>query len=93
MLWLTKVHGIPAGMYACKIWGSITHPLTLDYLTEEGFESQLQDLHLCALKKQIVADSKCEKDCHQLVGVERVWSGTSLVLLVQDDCQTLQQHT
>eukprot|EP00983_Pelagomonas_calceolata_P054878 1143892-Pelagomonas_calceolata.AAC.3 len=22
LLWLSKVHGIPAGMYACQVWGT-----------------------------------------------------------------------
>ena len=45
MLWLSKVYGIPAGMYACQVWG--TH-----YLREgREFDSQLQKRHLCSLRR------------------------------------------
>jgi len=44
MLWLSKVYGIPAGMYASQVWGTV-------YLSE-GSEigSQLQKRHLCSLR-------------------------------------------
>ena len=36
MLWLSKVYGIPAGMYASQVWGTV-------YLSEGSeFGSQLQ---------------------------------------------------
>ena len=40
MLWLSKVYGIPAGMYASQVWGTV-------YLSEGSeFGSQLQKRHL-----------------------------------------------
>ena len=44
MPWLSKVYGIPAGMYASQVWGTV-------YLSE-GSEtgSQLQKRHLCSLR-------------------------------------------
>ena len=45
LLWLSKVYGIPAGMYACQIWGT-------EYLREgTEFGSQLQKRHLCSLRR------------------------------------------
>ena len=45
MLWLSKVYGIPAGMYASQVWG------TAVYLSEGSeFGSQLQKRHLCSLR-------------------------------------------
>jgi len=45
MLWLSKVYGIPAGMYASQVWGTV-------YLSEGGeFGSQLQKRHLCSLRR------------------------------------------
>ena len=45
MLWLSKVYGIPAGMYASQVWGTV-------YLSEGSeFGSQLQKRHLCSLGK------------------------------------------
>eukprot|EP00983_Pelagomonas_calceolata_P018009 564564-Pelagomonas_calceolata.AAC.1 len=42
MLWLSKVYGIPAGMYACQVWGA-------ECLREGSeFKSQLQKMHLCS---------------------------------------------
>ena len=42
MLWLSKVYGIPAGVYASQVWGTV-------YLSE-GSEigSQLQKRHQCS---------------------------------------------
>ena len=45
LLWLSKVYGIPAGMYASQIWGT-------QYLCEGAeFKSQLQRWQLCSLKR------------------------------------------
>jgi len=45
MLWLYKVYGIPAGMYASQVWGTV-------YLSEGSeFGSQLQKRHLCFLRR------------------------------------------
>jgi len=45
MLWLSQVYGIPAGMYACQVWGT-------EYLKEGSeFDSQLQKRHLCSLRR------------------------------------------
>jgi len=45
MLWLSKVYGIPAGMYASQVWGTV-------YLSEGSeFGSQLQKRHLCSLRR------------------------------------------
>jgi len=45
MLWLSKVYGIPAGMYASQVWGTM-------YLSEGSeFGSQLQKRHLCSLRR------------------------------------------
>ena len=45
MPWLSKVYGIPAGMYASQVWGTV-------YLSEgSGFGSQLQKRHLCSLRR------------------------------------------
>jgi len=45
MLWLSKVYGIPAGMYASQVWGTV-------YLSEGiEFGSQLQKRHLCSLRR------------------------------------------
>jgi len=45
MLWLSKVYGIPAGMYASQVWGTV-------YLSEGSeFDSQLQKRHLCSLRR------------------------------------------
>ena len=45
MLWLSKVYGIPAGMYASQVWGTV-------YLNEGSeFGSQLQKRHLCSLRR------------------------------------------
>ena len=45
MLWLSKVHGILAGMYASQVWGTV-------YLSEGNeFGSQLQKRHLCSLRR------------------------------------------
>ena len=45
MLWLSKVCGIPAGMYASQVWGTV-------YLSEGSeFGSQLQKRHLCSLRR------------------------------------------
>lgn len=45
MLWLSKVYGVPAGMYACQVWGT-------EYLREGSeFDSQLQKRHLCSLRR------------------------------------------
>ena len=45
MLWLSKVYGIPAGMYASQVWGTV-------YLSEgSAFGSQLQKRHLCSLRR------------------------------------------
>jgi len=48
MLWLSKVYGIPAGMYASQVWGTV-------YLSEGSeFGSQLQKRHLCSLRRRIL---------------------------------------
>jgi len=45
MLWLSKVCGIPAGMYASQVRGT-------GYLSEGSeFGSQLQKRHLCSLRR------------------------------------------
>ena len=45
MLWLSKVYGIPAGMYASQVWGTV-------YLSKGSeFGSQLQKRHLCSLRR------------------------------------------
>jgi len=45
MLWLSKIDGIPAGMYASQVWGTV-------YLSEGSeFGSQLQKRHLCSLRR------------------------------------------
>ena len=45
MLWLSKVYGIPAGMYASQVWGTV-------YLSEgSGFGSRLQKRHLSSLRR------------------------------------------
>ena len=45
MLWLSKVYGIPAGMYASQVLGTV-------YLSEGSeFGSQLQRRHLCSLRR------------------------------------------
>ena len=45
MLWLSKVYGIPAAMYASQVWGTV-------YLSEGSeFGSQLQKRHLCSLRR------------------------------------------
>lgn len=45
LLWLSKVYGIPAGMYASQVWGT-------EYLREGSeFQSQLQRRHLCSLRR------------------------------------------
>ena len=45
MLWLSKVYGIPVGMYASQVWGTV-------YLSEGSeFGSQLQKRHLCSLRR------------------------------------------
>ena len=45
MLWLSKVYGIPAGMYASQVWGT-------EYLSEGSeFDSQVQKRHLCSLRR------------------------------------------
>ena len=45
MLWLSKVYGIPAGMCASQVWGTV-------YLSEGSeFGSQLQKRHLCSLRR------------------------------------------
>jgi hypothetical protein len=45
LLWLSKVYGIPAGMYACQIWGS-------KYLCEGSeFDSQLQKKQMCSMRR------------------------------------------
>ena len=45
MLWLSKVYGIPVGMYASQVWGTV-------YLSEgSDFGSQLQKRHLCSLRR------------------------------------------
>jgi hypothetical protein len=47
MLWLSKVYGIPAGMYASQMWGTV-------YLSEGSeFGSQLQKRHLCSLRRNL----------------------------------------
>eukprot|EP00983_Pelagomonas_calceolata_P052611 1142912-Pelagomonas_calceolata.AAC.25 len=45
MLWLTKAFALPAGTYACQIWGTI--------FMKEGAEMDcpLQTVHLCLLKR------------------------------------------
>ena len=44
MLWLSKVYGIPAGMYVSQVWGTV-------YLSEGSeFGSQIQKRHLCSLR-------------------------------------------
>ena len=71
MLWLSKVYGIPAGMYACQVWG--TH-----YLREgREFNSQLQKTSVF-----LEAHSWSKEQCYKLAGVERVWPGASAILLV-----------
>ena len=45
MLWLSMVYGIPAGMYASQVWGTV-------YLSEGSeFGSQVQKRHLCSLRR------------------------------------------
>ena len=44
MLWLSKVYGIPAGMYASQVWGTV-------YLSEGSEFGQLQNRHLCSLRR------------------------------------------
>ena len=45
MLWLSKVYGIPAGMYASQVRGTV-------HLSEGSeFGSQLQKRHLCSLRR------------------------------------------
>ena len=45
MLWLSKVYGIPAGMYASQVWGTV-------YLSEGStFGSQLQKRRLSSLRR------------------------------------------
>ena len=45
VLWLSKVYGIPAGMYVSQVWGTV-------YLSEGSrFGSQLQKRHLCSLRR------------------------------------------
>ena len=45
MLWLSKVYGIPAGMYASQVWGTV-------YLSEGSeFGSRLQKRHLSSLRR------------------------------------------
>ena len=45
MLWFSKVYGIPAGMYASQVWGTV-------YLSEGSeFGSQLQKRHRCSLRR------------------------------------------
>jgi len=64
LIWLSKVYAIPAGMYACQIWGT-------KYLKEDAeFDSHLQKLHLCSLKrllgvKQTTANWPVLRECGQ----------------------------
>eukprot|EP00983_Pelagomonas_calceolata_P012597 403595-Pelagomonas_calceolata.AAC.1 len=45
LIWLSKVYGIPVGMYACQVWGT-------EYLREGSeFKSQLQKRRLCSLRR------------------------------------------
>uniref|UniRef100_A0A7S3VU70 Reverse transcriptase zinc-binding domain-containing protein n=1 Tax=Dunaliella tertiolecta TaxID=3047 RepID=A0A7S3VU70_DUNTE len=45
LIWLSKVYGIPAGMYACQVWGT-------EYLREGSeFKSHLQKRQLCSLRR------------------------------------------
>eukprot|EP00983_Pelagomonas_calceolata_P018498 580150-Pelagomonas_calceolata.AAC.1 len=45
LIWPSKVYGIPAGMYACQVWGK-------EYLRESSeFKSQLQKRHLCSFRR------------------------------------------
>eukprot|EP00983_Pelagomonas_calceolata_P083847 1156242-Pelagomonas_calceolata.AAC.2 len=45
LIWLSKVYGISAGMYACQVWGT-------EYLREGSeFKSQLQKRQLCSLRR------------------------------------------
>eukprot|EP00983_Pelagomonas_calceolata_P023772 748589-Pelagomonas_calceolata.AAC.1 len=45
LIWLSKVYGIPAGVYACQVWGT-------EYLQGGSeFKSQLQKKQLCSSRR------------------------------------------
>eukprot|EP00983_Pelagomonas_calceolata_P116865 1160359-Pelagomonas_calceolata.AAC.2 len=45
LIWLSKVYGIPGGMYACQVWGT-------EYLREGSeFKSHLQKRQSCSLRR------------------------------------------
>eukprot|EP00983_Pelagomonas_calceolata_P034732 1088071-Pelagomonas_calceolata.AAC.1 len=55
-LWLSKVYGIPAGMYPCQVWGT-------EYLREVSEpRSQLQERYLCSEHKCLFTPRKCLKE-------------------------------
>lgn len=64
LLWLSKVYGAPAGMYACQVWGT-------EYLSEgKEFQSVLQKRHLCSLRrilgvKKTTANWSVLRECGQ----------------------------
>eukprot|EP00983_Pelagomonas_calceolata_P002457 82242-Pelagomonas_calceolata.AAC.6 len=57
LLWLLKVYGILAKMYAYQVWG-------IEHLREGNeFKSQLQERHLCSLRRFLVAESSQSLKC------------------------------
>eukprot|EP00983_Pelagomonas_calceolata_P004042 131352-Pelagomonas_calceolata.AAC.1 len=45
LIWISKVYGILAGMYACQVWGT-------EYLRGGSeFKSQLQKRQVCSLRR------------------------------------------
>eukprot|EP00983_Pelagomonas_calceolata_P028975 908532-Pelagomonas_calceolata.AAC.1 len=64
LIWLSKVYGVPAGMYACQVWGT-------DYLREGSeFKSQLQKKQLCSSRrflgvKSIAMSWQVLRECRQ----------------------------
>ena len=73
MLWLSKVYGIPAGMYASQVWGteylSEGSHLTWQPVTEEA--SVFLEAH-----------SWSEEQHNKLGGAQRVRSGALAIFLV-----------
>ena len=72
MLWLSKVCGIPSGMYASQVWGTV-------YLSKGSeFGSQLQK----KLSVFLEAHSWSEGQHNKLGGASRVRSGALAIFLV-----------
>eukprot|EP00983_Pelagomonas_calceolata_P079694 1154803-Pelagomonas_calceolata.AAC.1 len=51
LIWLSKMYGIPAGMYACQVWGT-------EYIQAGSeFKSQLQKRQFCSLRRFLCVKS------------------------------------